>query len=55
VLHVDHIKGDFCDSRPENLRFLCPNCHTQTFTYAGRSANRRGEIQTPSYEEAAFP
>jgi hypothetical protein len=37
ILHVDHINGDFCDSRLDNLRFLCPNCHTQTATYAGRA------------------
>jgi predicted RNA-binding Zn-ribbon protein involved in translation (DUF1610 family) len=38
-LHVDHIDGRFWDCRAENLRFLCPNCHSQTATYAGR--NRR--------------
>ncbi|MEV6348994.1 hypothetical protein [Actinoplanes sp. NPDC051851] len=27
------------DNRPRNLRFLCPNCHSQTSTYAG---SRRG-------------
>jgi hypothetical protein len=37
VLHVDHIDGRFWDCRPENLRFLCPNCHSQTPTYAGKS------------------
>jgi transposase/predicted RNA-binding Zn-ribbon protein involved in translation (DUF1610 family) len=40
TLHVDHIDGRFWDSRPDNLRFLCPNCHTQTPTFAGR--NRAG-------------
>jgi hypothetical protein len=33
VLHIDHISGIIWDNRPENIRFLCPNCHSQTETY----------------------
>lgn len=33
VLHIDHINGDNVDNRAENLRYLCPNCHSQTGTY----------------------
>lgn len=36
-LHLDHINGKNNDHRIENLRFLCPNCHSQTDTYAGRN------------------
>lgn len=36
-LQLDHINGDRCDNRLENLRLLCPNCHSQTPTFAGRS------------------
>ncbi|PZR55165.1 HNH endonuclease [Xylanimonas oleitrophica] len=40
TLHVDHISGDFRDNRQENLRFLCPNCHAQTPTFAGLGTGR---------------
>ena len=36
-LHLDHINGVNNDHRIENLRFLCPNCHSQTPTYAGKN------------------
>jgi hypothetical protein len=36
-LHLDHINGENGDNRIENLRFLCPNCHSQTSTYAGKN------------------
>ena len=35
-LQIDHKNGDGCDNRKENLRFLCPNCHSQTANYAGK-------------------
>ena len=37
VLQLDHINGKHYDHRKENLRFLCPNCHSQTDTYSGKN------------------
>lgn len=39
VLDLDHINGDNTDNRLGNLRYLCPNCHSQTDTYKGRNKN----------------
>lgn len=37
-LELDHINGVNNDNRLENLRFLCPNCHSQTCTYGSRNS-----------------
>lgn len=34
-IQVDHIDGNPENHRPENLRFLCPNCHSLTPTFGG--------------------
>ena len=39
-LQLDHINGDKRDHRIENLRLLCPNCHSQTDSFAGRNKRR---------------
>ncbi|WP_433450683.1 HNH endonuclease signature motif containing protein [Streptomyces sp. CA-142005] len=39
-LEVDHIDGDWRNNGVENLRFLCPNCHSTTDTYRGRGKGR---------------
>lgn len=40
VLELDHIDGNHKNNEVSNLRLLCPNCHSQTKTFAGRNVNR---------------
>ena len=35
VLQVDHINGNPYNNNADNLRLICPNCHSQTETFAG--------------------
>lgn len=39
VLELDHIDGKRTNNRITNLRWLCPNCHSQTDTFRGRNKN----------------
>jgi Zn finger protein HypA/HybF involved in hydrogenase expression len=36
-LQLDHINGIHRDNRIENLRILCPNCHTQTDNFGSKN------------------
>lgn len=36
TLQLDHIDGDSANNIMDNLRFLCPNCHTQTGTWGNQ-------------------
>ena len=44
VLQMDHINGVGDDNRLENLRFLCPNCHTQTSNFAGKARRKKPNV-----------
>jgi hypothetical protein len=39
-LEVDHIDGDYRNNTKDNLRFLCPNCHSQTGNYKAKNIGR---------------
>lgn len=38
---LDHIDGDRTNHKIENLRIICPNCHSQTETYRSKNKNAR--------------
>jgi 5-methylcytosine-specific restriction endonuclease McrA len=59
ILQLDHINGINDDNTLSNLRFLCPNCHSQTETFSGRNnkkeivknkKERHRKVERPPYE-----
>lgn len=36
ILELDHLDGNKKNNKRENLRMLCPNCHSQTPTWRGK-------------------
>ena len=40
-LELDHINGESSDNRLENLRVLCPNCHSLQPTHRGRNRKKK--------------
>ncbi len=44
-IQIDHVNGISDDHRLENLRMLCPNCHSQTETFAARNSRKSARSQ----------
>jgi HNH endonuclease len=46
VLQLDHIDGNSDNDQINNLRLICPNCHTQTDTYGSKGNGNRYKKNT---------
>lgn len=41
IIEIDHIDGNKQNNQRENLRGLCPNCHSTTPTYKGKNNKKK--------------
>ena len=48
TLQVDHIDGIATNNQVNNLRLLCPNCHSQTPTYGAKNKGRSTRVSRRS-------
>jgi hypothetical protein len=44
-LQLDHKDGDRCNNQLDNLRILCPNCHSQTDSFAGKCRKKPNKVR----------
>lgn len=47
VLECDHIDGNHENNYPNNLRMICPNCHSQTSTYKAKNRGNGRKHRKP--------
>jgi len=52
VLEVDHIDGNPYNNKEENLRTICPNCHSQSDNYKAKNKGNGRAFRSKYYEYA---
>jgi hypothetical protein len=48
ILEVDHVDGDRGNNTLDNLRLLCPNCHSQTDTFRSKNIKTKTCLNFPA-------
>lgn len=51
TLELEHVDGDNQNNVKDNLKLLCPNCHSYTDTWKGRNSVKKKNMQYVSDEE----
>ena len=51
-VELDHINGVHSDNRLENLRILCPNCHSLQSTHRGKNINNKSRASAGMVDSA---
>jgi len=49
---LDHINGKHSDHHLRNLRFICPNCNSQTPTFSGRNRKCENGLSKSQFNNA---
>ena len=44
TLQVDHTDGNAENNSPDNLRLICPNCHSQTDNWSGKKTKIKPNV-----------
>ena len=51
TLDLDHIDGNHANNNEENLRCICPNCHSQSDNYKAKNKGSGRHYRTIRYAE----
>jgi len=51
VLELEHVDGNSSNDFEENLKLLCPNCHSQTSTYKNKNKGKGRHYRRQRYAD----